>query len=64
MGGKWGIQGLVKGHATSASAKRGCQVEDGDNGELKKPQRATLSIPGKYDFPTIVEKLQRLCLDL
>ena len=33
-------------------------------GELRKPQRATLSIPGKYDFPTIKAKLQRRCPDL
>ena len=28
-------------------------------GELRKPQRATLSIPGKYDFPTMKAKQQR-----
>ena len=33
-------------------------------GELQKPQRATLSIPGKYGFPTIKAKLQRRCPDL
>ena len=33
-------------------------------GELRKPQRATLFIPGKYDFPTIKTKLQRQCPDL
>ena len=33
-------------------------------GKLGKPQRATLSIPGKYDFPTIKAKLQRRCPDL
>ena len=33
-------------------------------GELKKPQRVILSIPGKYDFSTIVAKLQHRCLDL
>ena len=33
-------------------------------GELKEPQCATLSIPGKYDFPTIKAKLKRRCPDL
>ena len=33
-------------------------------GELKQPQRATLSIPVMYDFPTIKPKLQPRCLDL
>ena len=33
-------------------------------GKLKKPQRATLSILGNYDFPTLVSKLQRECPDL
>ena len=33
-------------------------------GELKKPQRSTLSILGKYNFPKIKAKLQRRCLDL
>ena len=33
-------------------------------GELRKLQRATLSIPGKYDFPTIKAKLQCRCPDL
>ena len=32
--------------------------------ELKKPQRSTLFIPGKYNFPTIKAKLQRRCPEL
>ena len=32
-------------------------------GELKKPQRSTLSIPGTYYFLTMVAKLQRCFLD-
>ena len=33
-------------------------------GKLKKPQRATFNIPGKYEYQAIVVNLQRRCPDL
>ena len=40
------------------------QLVPWEGAKLRKSQRANLSIPGKYDFPMIVAKLQRRCADL